>query len=155
MESQPDRPGVVILPPLLMLLALVLALALHHFWPLDIGARGLTISLGAVLCVLGIGSMAWGRVTLMRGGTNVDPRKPTTAIVTGGPFRFTRNPLYVGVMSLLVGITLLVGTWWGIIVLVPAFLILHYGVVLREEAYLERKFGDSYRSYKAAVRRYL
>jgi protein-S-isoprenylcysteine O-methyltransferase Ste14 len=50
---------------------------------------------------------------------------------------------------------LLIGTWWGLVVLIPVFLILHSGVVLREEAYLERKFGDSYHSYKSAVRRYL
>jgi protein-S-isoprenylcysteine O-methyltransferase Ste14 len=91
----------------------------------------------------------------VKSGTNVNPLKPTTAIVTGGPFRFTRNPLHIGVMNLLVGLSLLIGTWWGLVVLIPVFLILHSGVVLRKEAYLERKFGDSYHSYKSAVRRYL
>jgi protein-S-isoprenylcysteine O-methyltransferase Ste14 len=135
MENQPDRPGVVILPPLLMALALLLV--------------------SIVLSVSGIGSAAWGRITLVKSGTNVNPLKPTTAIVTGGPFRLTRNPLYVSIMSLFVGLSLLIGTWWGLVLLISAFLILHYGVVLREEAYLERKFGDSYRSYKSVVRRYL
>jgi protein-S-isoprenylcysteine O-methyltransferase Ste14 len=58
-------------------------------------------------------------------------------------------------MTLFTGVSLLIGTWWGIVVLLPVFLILHYGVILREETYLERKFGGSYRSYRAAVRRYL
>jgi len=155
MENQPDRPGVVILPPLLMVLALILVLVLHHFWPLPVGARGLTIALGAILVVLGIGSAAWGRVTLAKGGTNVNPLKPTIAIVTSGPFRFTRNPLYVGVVILFVGLSLLIGTWWGFVVLIPVVLTLHHGVILNEESYLERKFGDSYRSYKTSVRRYL
>jgi protein-S-isoprenylcysteine O-methyltransferase Ste14 len=155
MKNQPDRPGVVILPPLLMVLALMLVLVLRHFWPLATGARVPAIALGIALCVLGIVSMAWGRVTLMKGGTNVNPLKPTTAIVTSGPFRFTRNPLYVGIMGLFVGVSLLIDTWWGIVVLIPVSLIIHFGVVLREETYLERKFGDSYLSYKAAVRRYL
>ena len=155
MNTHTDHPGVIILPPLLMVLALMLGLVLHRFWPLPIGAPSLAIALGTVLAVLAIACMAWGRVTLAKGGTNVSPRRPTTAIVTNGPFRFTRNPLYLGVMSLFAGVTFLFGTWWGVAVLIPVFLILHYGVVLREEAYLECKFGESYRSYKAVVPRYL
>jgi protein-S-isoprenylcysteine O-methyltransferase Ste14 len=155
MEHPSDRPNVAILPPLLMALALVSVLVLHYFFPLPIGARAPTIALGIVLCLWGIGGGAWGHSTLVKSGTNVNPLKPTTAIVTGGPFRLSRNPLYVSIMSLFVGLSLLLGTWWGVVVLIPVFLILHYGVVLREEAYLERKFGDAYRSYKSAVRRYL
>lgn len=94
-----------------------------------------------------------GQITLVRAGTNVSPLKPTTAIVRS--FRFTRNPLYVGGTALLFGVSLLIGTWWGLIVLVPATLMLHYGVVLREERYLEQKFGESYVKFKSSVRRYL
>jgi protein-S-isoprenylcysteine O-methyltransferase Ste14 len=155
MENKIDRPGVVILPPVLMVLSLLVALALHRFWPLPIGMRPLAITIGVVLSALGIGSAAWGRITLVKGGTNVSPLKAATAIVAGGPYRFTRNPLYVGVMSLFAGLSLLIGTWWGFVILIPAFLILHYGVVLREERYLERKFGEAYLSYKRTVRRYL
>jgi protein-S-isoprenylcysteine O-methyltransferase Ste14 len=63
--------------------------------------------------------------------------------------------LYVGAMTLLIGLTLVVGTWWGFVVLVPLLLSLHYGVVLREERYLEQKFGESYLRYKSIVRRYI
>jgi|SRR6516162_10154628 protein-S-isoprenylcysteine O-methyltransferase Ste14 len=155
MENQTDHPGVVILPPLLMVLALVVMLALHWLWPLRIGRRLLGVALGIILGVLGIGSIAWGHTTLVKGGTNVSPLKPVRGIVTDGPYRFTRNPLYVGMMSLFIGVSLMVGTWWGFIVLVPVFLILHYGVILCEERYLEQKFGDSYLKYKRMVRRYL
>ena len=155
MNDKADNPGVAVFPPLLMVLALIVMLVLRYVWPLAIGGRPLTTVLGIVLAALGVFSIAWGRTTMVRGGTNVDPSKPALAIVTGGPFRFTRNPLYVGVMSLFLGIGLLFDTWWGILVLIPAFLILHFGVVLREEAYLERKFGEPYRTYKAGVRRYL
>jgi protein-S-isoprenylcysteine O-methyltransferase Ste14 len=113
------------------------------------------LAIGIFMCILGVGLAAWGRITLVKGGTNVSPLKPTTAIVTAGPFRFTRNPLYVGVMTLLLGLSLALGTWWGLIVIVPLLLILHHGVVLREEAYLERKFGESYLKYQSEVRRYL
>ena len=94
------------------------------------------MALGAAFSVFGIGIAAWGRITLVKGGTNVNPYKPTTSIISGGPFVFTRNPLYVGLQSLFIGLSLLVGTWWGLVLFVPAFLVLHYGVVLREEAYL-------------------
>ncbi|RUT89737.1 isoprenylcysteine carboxylmethyltransferase family protein, partial [Mesorhizobium sp. USDA-HM6] len=135
--------------------AVILMLAVRYAWPLAIGGRPLTMALGIVLAALAIAIIAWGRMTMQRGGTNIDPTKPTLAIVTGGPFGFSRNPLYVGLMALLLGIGLIFDTWWGVLALVPVFLILHSGVVLREEAYLERKFGEPYRAYKASVRRYL
>lgn len=155
MNGEKDNPGVAVFPPLLFLVALILMLALRYVWPLAIGGRPPTMVLGIVLAALAIAVIAWGRMTMQRGGTNIDPTKPTLAIVTGGPFGFSRNPLYVGLMGLLLGIGLIFDTWWGVLALVPVFLILHSGVVLREEAYLERKFGEPYRAYKASVRRYL
>ena len=88
-------------------------------------------------------------------GTNVRPSLPATAIVTTGPFRFSRNPLYCSLTLLYLGLTAIFNTWWGLIVLVPLLLVMHFGVVLREERYLERKFGDTYRQYRMSVRRYL
>ena len=155
MDDQTDRAGVVVLPPLLMLAALILALTMHYFLPLPVGMRSLTMALGIALVAVGIGVGVWGRITLLKAGTTVNPLKPTTAIATGGPFQFTRNPLYVGIMSVFIGISLAVGTLWGFVVLVPTFLVLHFGVVLREERYLERKSGESYLAYKKSVRRYL
>lgn len=155
MQDEPDKPGVVILPPLLFVLGLLVAIALHWLWPLPIAAARVTFAVGIILGILGIGLAVWGRTTLVRGGTNVSPFKPTTAIVSAGPYRFTRNPLYVGAMSLLLGVSICIGTWWGVIVLVPILFVLHHGVVLREERYLERKFGESYATYKSTVRRYL
>ena len=87
-------------------------------------------------------------------GTNVNPSRPATTIVSSGPFRFTRNPLYVGVTLIFGGLTLAFNTWWGFIVLVPVLITMHFGVVLREERYLERKFGEPYRQYRSRVRRY-
>jgi protein-S-isoprenylcysteine O-methyltransferase Ste14 len=155
MTLEPDHPNVVIFPPLIPLSVLVVMLLLHWFWPLQISIQPAASALGAILCLVGIGCTVWGRVTLVKAKTNVSPLKPTTALATGGPFRFTRNPLYVGVSTLLLGLSLLIGTWWGIIVLAPAMFVLHYGVILREERYLEQKFGDSYVTFKRSVRRYL
>lgn len=155
MNDEKDNPGVAVFPPLLFLVALILMLALRYVWPLPIGGRPLTTMLGIVLAALSTVIIAWGRMTMQHGGTNIDPTKPSLAIVTGGPFGYSRNPLYVGLMGLLLGIGLIFNTWWGVLALVPVFLILHSGVVLREETYLERKFGEPYRTYKASVRRYL
>lgn len=90
---------------------------------------------------------------MLAAGTHVDPMRPTTAIVASGPFRFTRNPL--GFALLFLGLTLALDTWWGVVALVPLFLVMHFGVVLREERYLEGKFGDDYRRYRARVARYV
>lgn len=150
-----DRAGVLVLPPLLMLAALLLMFVLRHFWPLAISHRSLVISPGVVLCALGVGIGVWGRVALLKAGTTVNPLKPSTAIVSNGAYRFTRNPLYVGMMSVFVGISFLIGTWWGLVVLCPVLGVMHYGVVLCEERYLERKFGQAYLAYKGSVRRYL
>ena len=154
-DDKADNPGVAVFPPLLFLVALIVMLVLRYFWPLAIGGRPLTVVLGIVLAALAVAIIVWGRSTMLRGGTNVNPTLPTTTIITSGPFGFTRNPLYLGLMGLLLGIGLLFDTWWAVVALIASFPILHYGVVLREEAYLERKFGESYRAYKASVRRYL
>ncbi len=88
-------------------------------------------------------------------GTNINPALPATTLVTSGPFRFSRNPLYSALTLLYLGLTLAVNTWWGIVVLVPLLTVMHRGVVLREERYLEEKFGGRYRQYRSKVRRYL
>jgi len=88
-------------------------------------------------------------------GTNINPSLPATTIVSSGPFRYSRNPLYVALTLLYLGLTLAFDTWWGIVVLIPVLLVMHLGVVLREEQYLDQKFGESYRRYRSEVRRYL
>jgi protein-S-isoprenylcysteine O-methyltransferase Ste14 len=155
MLDQPDKPRIAIFPPLLMALGFLTTVGLHWLWPLPIPSKSVAFWIGVVVSVLGVGLAAWGRITLVKGGTNVSPLKPTTAIVLAGPYRFTRNPLYMGGMTLLLGLSLAIGTWWGFVVIVPVFYILHHCVILREEQYLERKFGDSYVRYRSAVRRYL
>jgi protein-S-isoprenylcysteine O-methyltransferase Ste14 len=154
-DEKADNPGVKVFPPLLFVVALIVMLALRYVWPLAIGGRPFTLVLGVALAALAVAIIAWGRSTMLRGGTNVNPTLPTTTIITGGPFGFTRNPLYLGLIGLLLGIGLMFDSWWAVVALIATFPILHYGVVLREEAYLERKFGEPYRSYKASVRRYL
>jgi len=150
-----DNPGVIVRPPLLYGTMLIAGLVLRWFWPMPIFGHALARWLGLVPVLLGLAIAIPGRRALQAAGTNVDPSRPTTAIVTSGPFRFSRNPLYVGLTLLYVGLTLVFNTWWGLILLIPILVIMHRGVVLREERYLEQKFGDPYRQYCARVARYL
>ena len=91
---------------------------------------------------------------MKRAGTNLRPDRPATVVVTDGPFRFSRNPLYLSLIALYLGITLLFDAFWPLVTLAPALAVMHWGAVLRKEQYLEAKFGDEYRAYKARVRRW-
>jgi protein-S-isoprenylcysteine O-methyltransferase Ste14 len=151
-----DHPGVIALPPFLYLGVFLAALVAQWFVPLPIFATtAVAVALGSTLAVVAIAVARWGRRTMTAAGTNVRPTRPATTIVTGGPFRYSRNPLYVALTLLYVGLTTAVNTWWGMVLLVPLLATMHFGVVLREERYLDRKFGDSYRAYRSRVRRYV
>ncbi len=92
---------------------------------------------------------------MIRAGSNVPTSQPTMTIVDSGPYRLTRNPIYVGMMLGLIGLAIALNSLWLLLTLVPFALVIRYGVVTREEAYLERKFGDVYRRYRARIRRWL
>jgi len=155
MATGADNPGVVAPPPLLYLGAFLIVLVCRWFWPLPIDTENRGLWPGLTVSALAVGAAIWGRRTMAAAGTNINPARPATTIVSSGPFRFSRNPLYLCLTQLYLGLTLAVNTWWGVVVLVPLIIVMHFGVVLREERYLERKFGDSYRQYRSRVRRYL
>jgi protein-S-isoprenylcysteine O-methyltransferase Ste14 len=92
---------------------------------------------------------------MTRAQTAVDPSKPTTAIVSDGVFRFSRNPLYLSMTLLYISISLLFNALWALLLLLPLLVIVQIGVIQREEVYLERKFGDEYLRYKSQVRRWM
>lgn len=92
---------------------------------------------------------------MRRAGTSVRPDRPVTALVTDGPFQFTRNPLYIGLTTIYVGISLSTGVLWMLVTLVPTLAIVHWKIVRREEQFLEAKFGEAYRLYTARVRRWV
>ena len=150
-----DAPGVVVRPPLLYLATLLLAVTLHWFRPMPIFGNSFAIGIGLTMTFLGVAIAVWGARTMLAARTNIDPTLPSTAIVTSGPFRLSRNPLYLALSLLYLGLSMAFDTWWGLIGLIPVLLVMHLGVVLREEHYLEGKFGDEYRKYKAKVARYL
>jgi protein-S-isoprenylcysteine O-methyltransferase Ste14 len=87
-------------------------------------------------------------------GTSEDTNVPTTAIVTRGPYRFSRNPMYVSLTLMLVGVGVAANIWWILLMVAPVLVVMHVGVIVREERYLAQKFGQVYQDYKASVRRW-
>jgi protein-S-isoprenylcysteine O-methyltransferase Ste14 len=154
MSRNPDSPGVIVFPPFLYAGTMVLGLVLHFLFPVEpLHALPARI-LGAVLFVASGLLARWGKKTMVRTGTNVRPDLPATVLVLDGPFRFTRNPLYLATTGLYIAVALLVDDLWPMVLLVPMLAVLEWGIVRREERYLEMKFGEPYRAYKAQVRRW-
>ena len=155
--AERDAPGVLVFPPVIPLTMLVVGAALQWLTPLGWLTRlgPWRFGIGLMLALGGLIVAALGVRALRRRGTNVRPMLPTLAIATGGIFAWTRNPIYVGGIALSAGIALTFGLDWALLLHPFGCLLLHRGVVLREERYLTRKFGDEYRCYQATVRRYL
>ncbi len=93
--------------------------------------------------------------TLRKHGTAINPTKPTTRVVSDGPYRFSRNPMYLGLTLLYLGVAFLVTSLWAILLLVLVLGIINWHAIAREERYLEAKFGDEYRNYRHRVRKWL
>ncbi|EJW09674.1 hypothetical protein A33M_1047 [Rhodovulum sp. PH10] len=155
--SETDRPGVIAPPPVIAVVTLAVA-ALHEWlWPSSaLASMGLVFRLVvAALLIGGGGALAViGERRFKAAGTEALPWRAATALVTDGLYARMRNPMYVGLGLAMLGIAFAFGSDWLLLLLIPAALVLHYGVVLREERYLERKFGDAYRVYKTRVARY-
>jgi protein-S-isoprenylcysteine O-methyltransferase Ste14 len=152
-----DSPNVLLFPPLIPLTMLAAGAVLQRLVPLDwpIDLVPWHIGAGSVLAFTGLAIALLGVHALRRHGTNVRPTLPTLFIATDGIFAWTRNPIYVGGIAMTVGIALALGLDWALLLHPFGIVLLHRGVVLREERYLTRKFGDAYRSYRDSVRRYL
>lgn len=153
-----DTARVIAPPPLIALGAILIGIALDWFFPtnvllvlLPLGAR---IIIGVLFMVSGATLAVAGRNAFVSEDTDVNPYKPTVTLVTAGVFSYLRNPMYVGLTLLVAGLGIALSSDWILVMVIPQMLIIHVGVVKREERYLEAKFGESYRFYKASVPRY-
>jgi len=154
-QNPNDTSGVRFPPPLIFIISFVVGLQLQrHFPVMDIPkAGGRLIS---VVCFVASAILAVSSFTMFRRArTSPIPIRPTTALVTNGPYRFSRNPMYLSLVLLYVGLALRLNDFW-VLALAPVVIVLvHYLAIVREEQYLERKFGQEYLDYKARVRRWL
>jgi protein-S-isoprenylcysteine O-methyltransferase Ste14 len=144
-------------PPLVFLGAIVLGVIVQRTAvPLSLlFARGLRVATGVLILACGVSLVVSARILFTRTGQSPIPWKPTPELILQGPYRFTRNPMYVGVTLFVVGLGLTVNNIWISLFAAPALLVVHFIAVLPEERFLAEKFGESYRTFHAQVRRYV
>ncbi|HEY8132622.1 MAG TPA: isoprenylcysteine carboxylmethyltransferase family protein [Thermoanaerobaculia bacterium] len=145
-----DRPGVIAPPPLIFVAAFAIGYLFRNLMP----RVGSPVA-GAAVAAVGVIILGLAFNRMLRAGTSIDPSKPTTALVTSGIYRFSRNPIYVATTLLYVAAALSFRVLPALILLPVALVVLHFGVIKREERYLESKFGEEYRNYRAKVRRWI
>ena len=157
MEIEKDNPGVIAFPPFIWLAGAVISTLVHFFvvhLPITTN-YWISLVCGIALIVVAPALALSALFSMLRAGTNVDPAKPAVTIVRSGPFRFTRNPMYLALCFLQIALGFFLNDWITLLFVIPLFFILHYGVVLREERYLAAKFGEPYLQLKREVRRWL
>ena len=158
MSKNGDHAGVIAPPPLLAAAAIVLGLALDWLFPAYVLSVLLSFTARITIGVLvGAGSLALTIPALRafrRAGTDPEPWKPSTTLVSDGVFGRLRNPIYDGGMLFLAGLSILLASDWMLVMTVVFTLVIHFGVVKREERYLAAKFGEPYRRYMEQVPRY-
>jgi protein-S-isoprenylcysteine O-methyltransferase Ste14 len=156
--NDPSIAGVIARPPRLFLAALLLGLVSDRLLPFPLTASAgdaVQWTVASCLMLTGLALAAAGIRNFARSATPVPTNEPTSALVTTGIHRWSRNPIYLGLFLIYGGIGIAAQSPWALMLTLPLAITIRYGVVAREEAYLERRFGDAYRDYKAHVRRWL
>jgi protein-S-isoprenylcysteine O-methyltransferase Ste14 len=157
-QSSSRASGVRIFPPAVYIAGLVIGYLIEWLWPVPIlpGPFGFVLRiLGIAVILAGAGLIVSAIIRFRSIGTPVNPTEPTTTLTFDGPYRFTRNPMYLGLALLLAGFALVGDALWPLLAVIPAGWIIQTQVIAREEPYLEAKFGLPYRDFKARVRRWL
>ena len=151
-----DHANVVVHPPILWIVLVAAAYGLDRALPLPFLPSGFpAVWIGVAIWLLGFALAALAIAQFRRAGTDVSTEIPTRRIVDTGVFAWSRNPIYVGAHLGTVGVAVALNSLWILAMLVPFYLVIRYGVVAREEAYLERTFGQAYLDYRARVRRWI
>ena len=160
-DEKLDHPGVRLPPPVVLLGAILLGLGLDALWPAPLSAMGLalpralSIGLGALILLAGFGIALACFFQFKAAGTAIEPWKPSDALIGGGLYRRSRNPIYLGMLLVIIGVAFLANSLWHLALLLPVWAFLRFAVIAREERYLEDRFGEDYRRYRSSVRRWL
>lgn len=141
-------------PPVIYLAAIILGLVLHSVWPIPFAPKS-AMAFGVLIAALAVALFIWSVRTFHSADTPVPGNRPTTAIVTVGPYRFSRNPIYLAFSIFQVGIAVAINSAWLLITLLPSIGLMSFVVIPREERYLDVGFGEEYGRYRARVRRWL
>jgi len=158
MATDPRGPNIRFPPPLIFAVGWLLGWWLNRRLIFEIdgaGPGGVQTGLGLLLGAVGLGLMFWGMITFVMARTPVIPHRSARALVRHGPYRATRNPMYLGLTSLYVGLALVANAAWPLIVLPVVLIVMTTYVIRREEAHLDRAFGADYHAYRRQVRRWL
>ena len=155
-NTDKDAPNVVVHPPIALALAVAAALVLSWLLPLpfipDFVPR---LALGLLLFILALVTVMWSGRTFRKANTQILTSQPASKIVDHGPYRYSRNPIYVASLLGLIGLAVFFDSLWFIVALVVMYAVIRFGVIAQEEIYLESKFGALYLDYKKRVRRWL
>ena len=150
-----DTPAVLAPPPVIYGVYLLAGLGLQSFWPVAVLPEAIRYVAGGGMVAASFVIAGLGLRVFVRARTSVNVYRSSSALIVKAPFRYSRNPLYVSLTALYFSIALAMDNFWILALVVPAVVVMHYGVVMREERYLELRFGAEYERYKASVRRWL
>lgn len=150
-----DHAGVRLPPPLIYVVVFGLGLLLQQIAPISIPLIAPVRAAALLLVAVGVLLVVWSNVLFRREHTSMVPVRPTNALVIRGPYRLTRNPMYLGLLSIYIGTALWFGTAWAIILTPVVIVAVYFLAIAKEERYLEQKFGDAYRQYRTQVRRWI
>jgi protein-S-isoprenylcysteine O-methyltransferase Ste14 len=150
-----DSPGVRMPPPVIYVAAFVVGLVLQARFPLPFLAQAVALGLGGVITAVGALCIVTSIPAMLRGHGTLNTAGPSAALVMSGPYRFSRNPMYLGLALLFTGVAIVFAVVWALLFVIPLILYTQVRVIVPEERYLQRAFGDSYRAYSSHVRRWL
>lgn len=154
-----DAAAIRVFPPGIPLATVLIGVVLQRFWPIGAGFAlhtPLRYWIGGAIIVLSVYALGFRSISAMRRtGQSENPYTETTEILEAGPYRFTRNPMYLQMVLACIGFAVLLSNFWILLLTPVCALVLHYLVIIPEESYLERKFGEPYLAYKNQVRRWI
>ena len=157
MNIEDDKKGAAVKfpPPLIFLILLLAAYGVQHFWPIGIGISSGFKYFGLGIVMLGISIVILVSRSFKHAKTNIEPWKPTTNIISTGIFAYSRNPIYAAFCLVPMGMGVFLNSFWILISFIPSAVLVYTLAIRKEEAYLEKKFGEEYVHYKSKVRRWL